>query len=233
MFEIYRTSFRFFSANFPALLLFAGMLEGLLWAVQPKSEVAITLVPLIILAYSFHRHFLFGEGLTLVKPAPRDGAPPFKWGWFLLASLGLIAAPLAVTIAVVLQLISAGLSKEAITGTMLLFMMPSYLIALSLFGTALPALVARDPAYRLKAGMRSFYPAMGRLILGPGMAGLVFFALGLGFNVLQPKLGIPTGSLGELAIFIFFRMLGFLVTILAVAVLCQMYKRVMQRVAPS
>lgn len=67
MIEIYRKSFAYFFANLVFLVAFAGLIEGLIWVMKPKHESAATLVPLILLAYLFHRLFLFGENLTLRK----------------------------------------------------------------------------------------------------------------------------------------------------------------------
>lgn len=69
--KIYRDSFRYFLTSLPMLLGFAAMIEVALWIFQPKREFAMTFPALVILAYFFHRHFLFGETLTLTqKPTP-------------------------------------------------------------------------------------------------------------------------------------------------------------------
>lgn len=233
MIEIYRTSLRYFFTSLPALLVFSGVMEGFLWAVQPKNATAITLVPLILMAFLFHRHFLFGEELTLRRLGANAGKPVPKWGWFLLASVGLMALPMAPGLVVAISMAGVQFGGADVVVIMILIMLPAYLVVLGLFGTVLPALVARDPGYRLAAGMRTFFPSMGHLILGPGAAGLVALAATIGLGVGGQALGASAGSVAELAMVIFSRTLGFLPTILAVAVLCRMYRRAMQKAAPA
>lgn len=232
MIEIYRASFRYFFASLPALLVFSGVMEGFLWAFQPKHETAIILAPLILVAFLFHRHFLFDEELNLRRLGANALTPALKWGWFLLASLGLIVLPIALGLAVAIGMAGARFEKDEVVGVAILIMFPAHLVMLGLFGTVLPALVARNPAYRLANGMRTFLPALGYLILGPGVTGLVIVAAASGFQIAQQTLGVGTGSVSDLATFIAFRTAGFLPTILAVAVLCNMYRRAMQGAAP-
>jgi hypothetical protein len=218
MVRIYRESFSFFVSSLPMLLAFALLIEGLLWVLQPKSETGATFAALTILAYYFHRHFLFGEMLGLRNQKPADGAPPFKFGWFILISVGLVFVPIALAFAISFSM--AGRFAPLLTIAVAL---PTYLIALSLFGTALPAVVARDGSYGLQQGLRAGFQTMWRLILGPCLVGAVLVALA----VLSGRwaAGLPDDSLVLLAYFTAARLLGFLPTILAVAVLCEMYRK--------
>lgn len=219
MTHIYRGSFGFFLSALPALLIFATVIEGLLWVFQPKSGSAGTFVALTIIAYYFHRHFLFGEALTFkTQPAVADGAPPMKFGWFMLISAALIAVPVGMALAMAFQYPSG-----QVLGVMLIVLFPLYLLMLSLFGMALPAAVARDGTYRLAQGIRFAIGTMWRLIVGPGLVGLILLAATLGGGYAVDTLGVPERSLILLAWYIVLRTLGFLTTILAVAVLCEMY----------
>ena len=220
MLKIYRESFRFFRRSFPVLLLIGAMIEILLWVLQPKSETAATTVALVFLAYYFHRHFLFGEAITFRSGIPSAGAPPLKFGWFILLSLALIFLPVGVALALTL-----GLVEDHSQLTLLLFLLPIYLLALSLFGTALPATVARDGTYRLVQGLRATLSTMWRLILGPGVVGLVLITATIAAGYAIASSGIAEDSPVVLVHYILIRTFGFLSTILAVAVLCEMYRR--------
>lgn len=219
--NIYLESFRFFLSSLPALLLFAALIEGLLWFLQPRSESAATFVALTIVAYYIHRHFLFGEGLSMtMKPAPAEGAPPVKFGWFVLISAALILVPVGVALVIAVQF-----PAPQVLGVMVIMLFPLYLLILSLFGTALPATVARDGTYRVSQGVRATFRTMWRLVLGPGLVGLVLLAATVASGPALEALGTPETSPIMLAYNIVLRTLGFLTTIIAVAVLCEMYRR--------
>lgn len=220
MTQIYTKSFAFFFASLPALLAFAAVIEGLLWVFRPKSEGVVVFGALLIIAYYFHRHFLFGEGLALGKLKPAPDAPPQKFGWFLLISFLMVFVPGGIAV-----VIAINATDELGLGILMLTLFPLYLIALGLFGTALPASVAQDGTYRLSQGLRVSFPTMGRLILGPGVVGLVVVAAVLLAGQPLARLNLAEDSLVLLGWYILIRTLGFLSTILAVAVLCDMYRR--------
>jgi hypothetical protein len=221
MLKIYRESFAFFLSSLPALLLFAAVIEGLLWFLQPRSESSVTFVALTIVAYYIHRHFLFGERLTLtMKHGTAEGAPPMKLGWFILLSAALLLVPIGVALVIAVQF-----PDPQGRGVMVLVLFPIYLLVLSLFGTALPATVARDGTYRLSQGLRATFKTMWRLLLGPGVIGLMLLAATIVSTQAMEALGTPEESLILLAYYTVLRTLGFLTTIFAVAVLCEMYRR--------
>ena len=221
MLKIYRESFAYFLSSLPALLFFAVVIEGLLWFLQPRSESSVTFVALTIVAYYIHRHFLFGESLTLtLKPASAEGAPPNKFGWFVLLSAALLLVPVGVALAIAVRF-----PAPQVLGVMVIVLFPLYLLVLSLFGTALPATVARDGTYRLSQGLRATFRTMWRLVLGPGLIGVVLLAATIASTQAIEALGAPEESPILLAYFIVLRTLGFLTTIIAVAVLCEMYLR--------
>jgi hypothetical protein len=219
--KIYRESIGFFLSALPVLLLLALVIEGLLWVLQPRSESGATFVALTIVAYCFHRHFLFGESFGLkMKPDTAAGAPPFKFGWFMLVSAALVALPLAVAIVIAFRF-----PPSQVLGIMVITIFPLYLLALSFFGTALPATVARDGTYRISQGIRAGFGTMWRLIAGPGVVGLVLLLLSVALARVIEAAGVPEHSLVLLAGYTVARMLGFLTTIIAVAVLCEMYRK--------
>lgn len=218
MLQIYRDSFRFFAATFPVLLSIGAVIEILNRVLQPASDIAST-VAQIFLAYFFHRHFLFGEALTFRRAQPAEGAPPFKFGWFLLISIGLLTLTVAVSLVLIIVL-----ANDRSFLIVLLFLIP-YLLVLGLFGTALPAAVARDGTFRLSQGLRVALPMMVQLVLGPGLVGLVMVSAAFTAGYTLSTLGFAEDSLAQLALNIAIRTLGLSITILAVAVLCDMYRK--------
>jgi lysylphosphatidylglycerol synthetase-like protein (DUF2156 family) len=219
MTKIYRESFHYFLRSLPILLGFAAVIEVGLWLLQPKHEFSLTFVALVLVAYSFHRHFLFGEALTFSGKPPAD-ARPYKFGWFLLMTAVLTVVSVGISIA-----IAFGSLDRAETGGAILIFLPVYLVTLSAFGTALPATVARDGTYRVSQGIRATFSAMWRLVLGPGVAGLVILVLTVLAGMALQSLAVAEDSLVTLAVYIIVRTLGFLTTIFAVAVLCEMYRK--------
>jgi hypothetical protein len=219
MIRIYRDSFKYFLASLPVLLGFAAVIEVLLRVLQPISEIGASFA-LIVAAYMFHRHFLFGEALSSLKR--NADAPPFKIGWFILASMTIILVPVALALVAVLVLGST--DPDSITTLVVIVIFPVYLVALSMFGTALPAVVARDTSYRIRHGLRATFATMWRLVQGPGIVGVAGL---LGMILIENSLGRfaePEGSGVVMAGDILARTFGFLPTILTVAVLCEMYR---------
>ena len=220
MTRIYRQSLAYFLASLPALIAFATVIEVALWTLQPKSETSVSFVALTIVAYYFHRHFLFGEALAFRAPKMQPGVPPIKFGWFILISAGLIFVPVGIAL-----VLAFGVADRPSPDVLVLMVLPAYLLALSLFGTSLPAMVARDGSYRVSQGVRVALQTMWRLVLGPGLVGAALAAAAFfAAKGLEPMISGPE-SLMILALYILIRTTGFLTTILAVAVLCEMYRK--------
>lgn len=218
--KIYSESVKFFLVSLPALVVFAGAIEWIDWYFHPRLSSA-TFIGLTIVAYFFHRHFLFGESLSMLgKPAVTDGAPPVKYGWFILISVALGALSLGLAVVVALQF-----SAESRGGLILLVVCTIYLLMLSLFGIALPASVARDNTYRVAQGIRVMFGTMWRLLAGPGVVGLTLVLAGAMLAHLLRSYGVAGDSLIMLAFNTILRTLGFLTTLVAVAVLCEMYRK--------
>jgi hypothetical protein len=103
MTKIYRESFGYFLSSLLVLLLVAFFLEAMLWFLQPSSQMSVSFVALTFIAYGFHRHFLFGETLHLTKQTIARGAPPQKFGWFILVSGALVLIPVVVAVTLAFQ----------------------------------------------------------------------------------------------------------------------------------
>lgn len=224
MIAIYRSAFGYFARSLPFLLAMAALLEGLTLLLPSTGMQGGRWVALLVMAYLFHRHFLFGEVLTWKKP--ETAAPPIKFGWFLTANLALILALVALAFLLASLLVGpiSTTSTEVFVGAFLLVLFPLYLVFLSLFGMGLPALVARNSAYRLTTGLKASPRIALGLILGPGLAGGLILALTFLFVAWFGDL--PDHSpFGQWVLGTLITTLGFLPTILAVAVLCQAYRR--------
>ena len=235
MVEIYRKSLRFYWQSLPMLLIFSATIEGMTLLLQPKHEAAITLVPLLIIAYLFHRHFLFDEQLSFgsSKGKAAPGSPPMKYGWFILASVGLILTPAALAVIWLIKFAPDVKDRDQLTGYILLIMLPIYLIVLSAFGTALPALVERNRAYKLSSGLRATFQTMWRLLLGPALVGAVVFVATI---LLTNRLETNPAFLSKTGQFVYAALndtLGFLPTLLAVGVLCHVYQKIKPATAPA
>lgn len=216
MSKIYRDSFRFFLASLPALILFGAMIEIAFWLTGSTNETVASGTTLLI-AYFFHRHFLFGEQLGLKNNKTAEGSPPQKFGLFLLVAAGLLV------LTIVLAAIAGAFSFPPLI--FLVVVLSIYLVILSLFGTALPATVARDGTYKLSQGTGAFFQTIWRLLLGPGLVGMVLFVLAILSSFAFDRSGLSDIALANLTLNTVYRTLSFLTTIFAVAVLCDMYRR--------
>lgn len=220
MSKIYRDSFRYYLSSLPVLLFFAAAIEIAIWLTGRES--ILSGVALWILAYFFHRHFLFDEHFSWKNQKIADGAPPQKFGLFLLITGGTFV--LTITASAIL-----GAFSSTPAGFLFIFF-GTYLVVLSVFGTALPAAVARDGTYKLSQGASVVFRTMWMLVLGPGLIGAVLFiGVALFYPVLE-RAGVAELTLPSLVVDIILRTMGFFTTIVAVAVLCEMYIRTRQHI---
>ncbi len=183
------------------------------------------LVPTLMIIYQFHRHFLFGETFGVGKPPV--GAPPQKFGWFILISLGLLFVPIGLAGIFAFWVAPAGAPKTIFIGLYILAVAPLYLVSLSLFGTALPASVARSGNFKTSAGMRASLGTMWRLLLGPGVVQATLFGLFFGLEYLLKDNPAYHSTIGQFMALTLASTLAFLPCLMAVAVLCHMYAKVM------
>ncbi len=99
---------------------------------------------------------------------------------------------------------------------------PIDLLALTLFGRVFPALVARDGTYHPWQGTQVGFQTLCRLTAAPGVVGLVLFGLAMVSD--QSLATVPDESLILLAFCVLLTTMELMITILVVAVLCEMYR---------
>lgn len=225
MVEIYRHAFRYYWSVLPVLLGAMAVLDGLLWYLEPGNPTVISTVPTLIVLYLFHRHYLFGEKLGWGKP--KADAPPPKFGWFVLISLALILVPTAIGLFVTFSVAPTGAPKSTLYTLMLVVSLPLYLLSLSMFGTALPASVARPGNFRMSSGIKATFGTMGRLILGPGVAQVLVLGVLIGLEYLLKDVPGFQSVAGQLAFGVLVSTASLLPSLLGVAVLCHMYQKIM------
>lgn len=232
MVEIYRSSFRFYLSSLPALLGLMALLETLVWYLEPKNPSFSFAMAFLFIFYQFHRHFLFGENsFAWAKPSawvkPSADAPPQKFGWFWLISLALILVPVGLALAFAFWIAPGNAPRSTHVGLMVIALVPLYLLSLSLFGTALPASVARPGNFSMSAGIRACFGTMWRLVLGPGVVQILIYGLIIGLDSLLRDVPAYQSATGQLAANTVASTLSLLPSLLGVAVLCHMYQKVM------
>jgi hypothetical protein len=233
MLTIYKKSIACFAENWLFLVTVAAVMEGLpLFLSGSGPSTGASLGVGLLIAYLLHRYFLLGEHFSSMKQVQR--VRPRAIGRFFLVSIALIGLTAAVSVYSAIQLAGGVDNRDTLTGTLLLVFLPAYLLALSLFGTALPAAAVREPfglGVTLRRAVRSFIPTMLGLLSGPGLFGLVTIG---GLLWLTGRFGLPVGAVDQngsfvaagFAMGIVYRLIGMFCTVLAVAVLCQVYRQV-------
>jgi hypothetical protein len=224
MIELSQNALRVYRASLPALLLFATVIEGLIWLLQPSNPDIILLVPHLLIIYQFHRHFLFGETIPLLRQPPT--AKPQRFGWFILVSAALVLLPGFLAVALIPTHVALAMPMQQLGLLMLVVTGLVYLIALSLFGTVLPALVARSGRYRFSTALKMTFGTLWRLAVGPGLAQIIVFAFLTGVDRLLLHTPASQTEAVQLAMAILATTLSFLPSVLGVAVLCHMYKKI-------
>ena len=136
MSKIYRESLAFFLASFPVLLAAAALMEGLLWVTGSTSDTGF-FGAMILAAYLFHRHFLFGEAMTFSRQPAGAAWSVSRVGTFLLVSVGVVLVPLILGL-----ILTFAMFDDPPFAMVFLVMMALYLLALGLFGLWLHALQA-------------------------------------------------------------------------------------------
>lgn len=225
MIEIYRSAFRYYWSVLPMMLGFAALTEGLLWLLAPSNPIAVTSIAYLAIIYQFHRHYLFGES-ALYWAKPKAGAPPQKLGWFLLISLALTFSAVAISVALAISIAPQDWERSKLVELTVLIFIPIYLIALSVFGTALPASVARPGNFKMSSGIKATFGTMWRLILGPGLAQILVLGLIFGLHYLLQDIPAYQSPIGQLGAAVISTTAGFLPSLLGVAVFCHMYKKI-------
>lgn len=231
MIDHYRQAWRLYWSALPVLLGFALLIAAIDVFFASSSASMGGVVGQLIILYYFHRSCLFGEPLLAFgKPDPK--APPLKFGGFIMISLALIIVPAAISLTVTLSLLEEW-DKESAVVMMLLFLGPLYLVSLSMFGTALPASVARPVNFQMSKGIRATFATMWRLILGPGVTTVATFGLLIAVGYLLGDTPAFQSNIGQLFFLTIATLAGFFLSLLGVVVLCHMYHRIMGIGAPQ
>ncbi len=240
MIEIYKKSWACIVTNWPIYLSIAVAIEALPLFSRPLSADIMSLIYLTLFAYALHRHFLYGE---LVDPVPfrknLPGKPAQKLGLFFAISTAMIFASTIVGFlfapAIVPQtILSHGLGRIFVV----LVISGFYLILLGIFGTTLPASVDLLPnTYKFEAGVEETLPVIGRLLLGPVLAGMIMGALTFftyyalfTFKAFGP---MATTATSDFVFGAILRLCGMAGTTLAVAVLCDAYRKIVPEVTAA
>lgn len=223
MFTIYRKSLGYWYTALPVLLILAAILVGLeLWAAASGRNISSTANSgaMIFIIYFFHRHFLFHEAPLTLRPDPSHKVKRPIWLFFLV-SLALALLPAIATGVIATSLAQ---NRDQILGAFLLVGCPIYLGVFSLFATALPASIDRDPRYSLAAALRQAPRMAGLVLAGPVLTGILLLALFIATTRFFPAAestpvrAFLVGTVQQTA--------GFLTSILAAATFCHVYRRI-------
>jgi hypothetical protein len=226
MIDIYRQALRHYWSALPALVAFSLMVSALDLFASSSGATTGTMVGQLFILYYFHRVCLFNEPvLAFGRPGPE--APPMKFGGFMMISLALIVVPVAIALFLAVSARAGEEIGDEVLVSMALYTAPLYLISLSMFGTALPASVARPGNFQMSKGIKVAFGTMWRLILGPGVVFVVGFGILIAANYLLRDLPAYQSTAGQLVFLTLATLLGFLPSMLGVVVLCHMYHLIM------
>jgi hypothetical protein len=226
MIDFYHQAGRDYWSALPALLVFAVVLAAVDWFLASTGASMGTLVAQLIVLYYFHRNRLFGEPFrSFGKPSP--DAPPQKFRGFMMISLALLLFPFAISVFLVISIRPQSIHTENVVFVLMLYLGPLYFIVLSIFGTALPASVARPGNFQMSKGVKATFGTMWRLILGPGVATVAMFGLLIAVEFLLGDSPTLQSTVGQMVFLTLATMLGFFPSLLGVVVLCHMYHLVM------
>lgn len=234
MIEIYRKSFRFARESWLWLLVLALVLSAADRFLEGKHGSGGRFVAFMFVLYYFHRCFLFGEKMTGFKAAtPAPGVPRFSAGRFILVSLAVIVLPSTIAGVMAIILAAQQFSKDATVGFAILILLPLYWLSLSLFGTAMPAAVDRDPRYKLRAGLRKTFAMMWRLLLGPGLCNLVLYSAIIALAWAEGRMATPLPPVAAFVQSVLVNLIGVFPAIVGVATLCHVYRMIVPTPVPT
>jgi hypothetical protein len=152
--------------------------------------------------------------------------PEHGYGWFLLISLAIFVVAVTVATTATYAIAPPGSETRQFASVAGLLFFPLYLLCLSLFGTTLPASVARAGNYRLAMGMRVTLGTMWRLIAGPALVFPLLLAPIFAIDWLAKGIPALQGAIGQIVIGALITTIVVLPSVMAVAVLCHMYQKI-------
>lgn len=240
MFSFYRSAGRAFAAGLPMFLALAVLMEAFgLSTSDGRRDSGATFVAGALVAYLLHRHLLLGERAWGASKGTQQR--PAGMGRFMLVSAALLGVPIVTAFPLVFHLAKQGVPENTIVVAYVFAVMVLYLVMLSLFGTMLPASAVREPfglGLTLARARRTFLPIFVGLVVGPGLFSVLLLAVA---TWLHASFGFPldayerTGAFDALGFAggALMRLGGLLSTTLAVAVLCNAYRRVVPPGAPA
>lgn len=242
MIGIFRASWGCFVANWWLYLGFAILMEFMPLLTGNDHSIAATFFPQTIFAYFLHRHFLFGESVSSRKASGSSGTEPFRIGRFILVSAAIVGLPVVLGLVIMTQAFPATLQgdRDHLILALLATILPLYLLFLGFFGTALPATVERTSIpHVLSRGYRLGLGVMWRLLLGPALTAtflLVVISMGasawgaLAFKVLHWPV-LATSEPTRFSFAVLGSLDGMFATTLAVAILCDAYRKIVPETA--
>lgn len=245
MLRIWKTTFTSIGRHALFYLITAVLLEAVPLFSPGRSHLGALLFVQFGFLYILHRHFLLGEAPMAVWAPAKGVKRPGRWAFFGL-SVGYFIALLALSIGLVAKASPGGLGGPNAIPWLLLAALVGNWIGLSVFGTAFPACALGERfglALTLRRARSTALGLSGRLLLGPGLFGLIAMAAAIAlinhFGIsagLEPDdftkaftpMLIVSGATG-----IALTMIGLTTSALAVATLCDAYRRVQPAGVPA
>lgn len=234
MIEIYKKTFACIARFWWAYLLIAAVFTALPMLLKSSSGSNSGLwIGYLFFIHFLHRYVLFGD-------AGLKSAGQKSWGFIgvnLLIGIGVAIVVLGLLFGLPRTLLSNAILSDQ--NLLVLAFLPPYWLALSLFGTALPASAANEPyglRLTLQRGRQTAFGIAWRLLLGPGVfASVVYVALLVGTGFAFVALGYDRAQVeqGGQVVMIAGFVLGTLLELvlmtastMGVVILCQAYRRV-------
>lgn len=230
MSEIYGTAWRLVRDNWMFLLVMAIVVEGLTLLFSDDDGIDSTtggvFVATTLIALVMHRQVLLNETYDLWGRA-RGTPSKFRFGRFVWVSFLLHLALVAVIVATVWGHYDPSSRLAELVVVVLLVTGLAYFLLLVIFGVALTAAAVGDRfglGITLHRAARTAEPIAVGLLAGPALAAAVVVlpvVFGLGYLTRDADSAAVVFVTGTIA-----RFGGFVLTALAVAVLCRAYRRV-------
>ena len=237
---VYPAAYRAFRANWQAMVIVA-IAFVFLDAIEPtkfSSAASDLLVPIglsFFVAFLIHRTIIHGPAKNWQKKSEGDDTQKgFYWRSVIIVGIFIVLVAIPFAISMLIFGSAANPLEEKLNAAMFfgfIIGLPFYGVFLSLWGTILPATVARDDASFKAAyqkGRPNFWYTYGRMIIGPVLVVVLFVVaintvakIGVPVSVYQDGQFDPVGSI--IAGLLHF--VSLFTTALAATVLCKTYLR--------